>query len=120
MADKFLFSMKVFTLGFSVVMIVLFALYALTNLFNRLTSPAVNKQEESAPRQSAGGGPSPQLAAAIAAAINYHRNACFESIAPPVRPIKLPEVEGSRWQAAGREELAGKSNMVDLLRRKKT
>lgn len=118
MAEKLLFSLKVFTLGFSVVMIVLFTLYGLTALFNRFTLRVSKKEEKKNSRQHPDEGPSQQMAAAIAAALNYHQAVRFEHTHLLVREIQLPADGGSRWQAAGREELARKSTQVDLLRRK--
>lgn len=117
MAEKLFFSLKVFTLGFSVVMIVLFALYGLTAFFNRLTLP-VSKKKEGPSRQGADGVPSQQMAAAIAAVLNYHQAALLDSTPHSAQEIQPPPVRGTRWQAAGREELTRKSTRVDLLRRK--
>ena len=43
MADKFAFTMQLFLLGFSVVMIVLFLLYLLIALTNRLWSRLIKR-----------------------------------------------------------------------------
>lgn len=126
MAEKLLFSLKVFTLGFSVVMIVLFALYGLTALFNRLAlTDSKNKEKDIFPKNADDGSPA-QLAAAIAAAVSCHRetragSALHTGSDPgPLQEIGLPEIGGSLWRAAGRKELAGKSAQAYLSRRKKS
>jgi hypothetical protein len=68
MVEKLIFSLEIFVLGFSVVMIVLFTLYGLTLLFNRLNFPGKSKGESAILQAVAGGAlgvltstPSPQV-----------------------------------------------------------
>ncbi len=130
MAEKFIFSMQVFFLGFSVVMVVLFALYGLTVLFNRFSSRFLKKEEQGGGREVPDEGLSPQLAAAIAAAVNCHRTAhsteergtCLDSgHAGSVRiQVNLPEIRSSRWLAAGRKDLLENSRQLEFSRGKRT
>jgi len=79
MVEKLIFSLEIFVLGFSVVMIVLFTLYGLTLLFNRLNFPGKSKGESAILQAVAGGEDSPQLAVALAVALDYHRKGVFVS-----------------------------------------
>lgn len=108
MTEKITFTMQIFALGFSVVMVVLFLLYALLALVNGLWSrppKKIERKEPLPPEEISNDGYSLQLAAAITAAINRYR-----SVSSPeqgaVRDGRGPaEVKGSRWAAAGREAL---------------
>jgi len=74
MADKFAFTMQVFFLGFSVVMLVLFLLYGLISLFNRLRSPLLGKAgPEEPPLPDDWELLPPELIAAITAAVHHYR-----------------------------------------------
>ena len=73
MVEKLIFSLEIFVLGFSVVMVVLFALYGLTLLFYRINFSGKSKKESTVLPAVAGGEPSPQLAVALAVALDYHR-----------------------------------------------
>ncbi|MGI6615614.1 MAG: OadG family transporter subunit [Dethiobacteria bacterium] len=124
MADKFAFTMQLFLLGFSVVMIVLFLLYLLIALTNRLWSRLIKKDEllaspAAVPAEGLSG-PSPQLVAAITAAVNRYRAATSEQ--GPVRirvtPAKAGSSPGSLWTAAGRIAQLENSNFWESLRRK--
>ena len=74
MVEKLIFSLQVFILGFSVVLVVLFALYGLTLLFNRFFIPGT-KGGPVAEGEDLTGGLSLQAAAAVAAALRYHGTA---------------------------------------------
>lgn len=74
MVEKLIFSLQVFILGFSVVLGILFALYGLVFLFNRFFISGT-KTRPAAEGKSPAGDFSPQAAAAVAAAIKYHRAA---------------------------------------------
>lgn len=121
MTEKITFTMQIFALGFSVVMVVLFLLYALIALVNRLGSrlhKKIEQKETLPPEEISSDGLSPQLAAAITAAINRYR-----SVSPPeqgaVRDERGPaEVTGSRWAAAGREALLENSILWGKIRGK--
>ena len=79
MVEKLIFSLEIFVLGFSVVMVVLFALYGLTLLFYRINFSGKSKKESTVLPAVAGGKPSPQLAVALAVALDYHRKGVFVS-----------------------------------------
>ncbi len=122
MAEKLIFSMQVFFLGISVVMVVLFALYGLTDLFNRISAHLAKKEKpvpDPDPADSSEG-LSPQVAAAIAAAINFHRSAEPGHAGVFCIPVDLPDLQGSRWAAEGRKALLDNSLQLDLSRRKRT
>lgn len=117
MADKFVFSMQIFLLGFSVVMIVLFLLYGLIDLSNRLRISRPEKTQPKGPPTENNDRLTPQLAAAIAAAVNHHRTASAGT-GPVRRRLSLAEVKVSRWAAAGRGALLENSSALERLRRK--
>lgn len=76
MAEKLIFSLEMFVLGFSVVMIVLFALYGLILLFNRIDFSRKGKEGSvyvTVPAVAGGAESRQQLAIAIAAALEHHR-----------------------------------------------
>ena len=124
MADKFAFTMQLFLLGFSVVMIVLFLLYLLIALTNRLWSRLL-KKDELLPSPAAVpveglSGPSPQLVAAITAAVNRYRTATSEQgpVRIQVTPAGVGSSPDSLWTAAGRIAQLENSNFWKCLRRK--
>lgn len=117
MADKFAFTMQVFFLGFSVVMLVLFLLYGLISLFNRLRSPLLGKAgPEEPPLPDDWELLPPELIAAITAAVHHYR-ADASGPGGPVRiQVELPQ---SLWAVAGRRALLENSSELERLRRKK-
>ena len=122
MAEKLGFSMQVFFLGFSVVLVVLFTLYGLTDLFNRISAHLAKKEKpDPAPaRADSDEVLSPQITAAIAAAIKCHRSAEPGPAGPFRIRVDPPDIQGSRWAAEGRKALLNNSLQLDLSRRKRT
>ncbi len=132
MADKFIFSLEIFFLGFSVVMVVLFSLYGLINLFNSFSARPLKKEkkeEEPLMGEAHGEEPlmaeaqeelSPQVAAAIAAALNYHRSSAPCPAAPMRIRVDLEGLRGSHWTLEGRKALQENRLQLDISRRKRT
>jgi Na+-transporting methylmalonyl-CoA/oxaloacetate decarboxylase gamma subunit len=120
MAEKLIFSLQIFFLGFSVVLVVLFLLYGLIELANRLRETVFGAKQVLPPEPLSAepAGLPPALAAAIAAAISSYR----ESSSPGSRPVRfrvsMPPAKGSPWAAAGRRALLENSNLLERLRRK--
>jgi Na+-transporting methylmalonyl-CoA/oxaloacetate decarboxylase gamma subunit len=98
MAAKLTFTLQVFFLGFSVVMIVLFALYGLIVLYNEVSSRLINKKKQEIPLPAEDKGIPLELAAAITAAVSHHL--CQSS--PESIKISISQVEVPGWTAAGR------------------
>lgn len=121
MAEKFAFTMQLFLLGFSVVMIVLFLLYLLIALTNRLWShlPKRDEPKGSPARivEKSPAGFSPQLMAAITAAVNHYRDATSEQGPVRIRVTTTP-AGSSPWRAAGRIAQLENSSWWESLRRK--
>ncbi len=120
MAEKFIFSMQIIFLGFSVVMVILFALYGLILLFNRFSSRMVKKEERAVFREVPDEVLSPRLAAAISAAVNCHRTANSSCTGSLRLGVNRPETRGSRWLTAGRKDLLENRVHLEISRREKT
>lgn len=119
MTEKITFTMQIFALGFSVVMVVLFLLYALIALANRLWSrlPKKIEQEEPSPNlEASSNGFSPQLAAAITAAVSRYRSAPPPGQGSVCLRTGFTKAEDSGWAAAGRRALLENSILWGKLR----
>ncbi|NMD41718.1 MAG: hypothetical protein GYA86_00220 [Firmicutes bacterium] len=120
MAEKLIFSLQIFFLGFSVVLVVLFLLYGLIELTNRLRETVFSAKQvlppEPLPAEPAG--LPPALAAAIAAAVSSYRESSSPSPGPVRLRVIMPPAKGSPWAAAGRRALLENSNLLERLRRK--
>lgn len=119
MAEKLTFTLQVFSLGFSVVMVVLFTLYGLIAVFNRLSGRLMENDERADTLPSETGALPPQLAAAAAAAVNYHLKTTSGRAAPSRIKIHLSPGDSAGWTTAGRRALLENNLQLELLRRKK-
>lgn len=119
MADKIIFTMQVFLLGISVVMLVLFSLYGLITLFNWLRSRLLEKEGPAEPLTAEWDRLPPQLVAAVTAALNHYRTAASGYSGPVRVQVDLQQAKGSRWAAAGRRALLVNSSELGNIRRKR-
>lgn len=115
MTGKLIFSLQIMLLGLSAVMLVLFALYGLMALFNRIFSrmekPATPAEEKPVTEELP-----PRLAAAISAAVSCYREENDISMSSGLPWRK----ETSRWLSAARRELMEKGEHPEISRRKRT
>lgn len=119
MAEKLTFALQIFFLGFTVVMVVLFLLYGLIALTNRLRGRLVVPSQEQ-PQEPLPAEPDslpPAVAAAITAAISRYRESSSHSQGPVRIRIIPPETGSSSWAAAGRRALLENSTFWERLRR---
>ncbi len=119
MPEKLTFTLQVFFLGFSVVLVVLFFLYALIELTNRLREGLTAPPPERTPPPSSAEPDRlpPAVAAAITAAVNCYRENASESRGPVRIRIIPPQSGGSSWVVAGRRALLENSTLWERLRR---
>jgi Na+-transporting methylmalonyl-CoA/oxaloacetate decarboxylase gamma subunit len=129
--EKLIFSLQVFFLGFSVVMVVLFSLYCLTLLFNAVTSAHAKRDTVKIPQSEKDRGLPPELAAAIAAALDYHgrgrgkgeqRTGADTATTPSPLMANSDVIENknpSRWLQAARKERHESMIELEIARRKK-
>ncbi len=130
MFEKLIFCLQIFFLGFGVVMAVLFVLYGLILLYNRFSAPNEKKETQPPPGGTGEKHLSPQLKAAIAAALSCYTGtvelkdggAAFGAGGRGASTAQhsRPEIEGSQWAAAGRRDLLESSTHLEFSRRKRT
>lgn len=126
--DKFEFSVQVLVIGFSVVLLTLFVLYGILELFNRLFNRAVVR---SAANKATAGIDSPEIfneglnrctAVAITAAVYQYmkgENAYIRSGRINIEVQSSGNASASRWQVNGRKMLLeNKSELVNIRRKK--
>lgn len=122
MTEKIIFILQISALGLFVVMVVLCLLYVLilliNTLWNRLSAKRAHRKPLPPVETDTGDTLSPQLLAAITAAVN-----CYRSLSEPEqRPFRIKEVQvegqNSHWAAAGRRALLENSILWENIRGK--
>lgn len=120
MVEKLIFSLQIFFLGISVVMVVLFALYGLTSVFNILALRRPKKDKAAPLPETPEPGLPLHLAAAITAALDYHRTADTGAAYALPAEIRIPKTSDSRWLNAARKDLMENSRQLEITRRSRS
>ncbi len=124
--DRLIYALQVTLIGFSVVMAILFLLYLVFELFNRIfhrpakaegPGPSAPSRDAKPAVLSSSAGLSPRIVAAITAAVAGYMQA--EGLSPGKITVTLPPRPtgtGSSWVAMGRKRLLEGSLELERLR----
>lgn len=123
------FALRVLVLGFLVVMVTLFGLYAILVLFNRFlyrtpSAPAEKKtalRKKTVPEQESEGEERRLVAAITAAVYQYLQTEQSHLFSGPISIAVHPSggMAGNEWKVLGRKELLESSLELENIRRKK-
>lgn len=125
--EKFYFSIQVLVIGFMVVMVTLFALYAILLLFNRLFNKPEQKKDEgksalaeTLPTTEGKADDRRIIAAVIAAVYQYMDSSGIYRHGPlKIAVQEAGSYSGKSWHIVGRKKLLESGYELEKIRRKK-